>query len=385
MAYVGKRVKQARKLRGLTRLELAEAAGVSVSTLRKLEQEERPSARMETLHALAKALRVPTMSLVKAAEPGGPRVSAATDALWESARAALMKPPVQPDDPATVTGVTEVLEGGVRLYRSHRFGALAAALPPLIRDADALGGNGRPLRHRVLQLAAGALTHTRQFDVAEAVLTRALDTAGDRMESAATVNTLCWLLMRRGRLDEALALATRWADELEPRISRATAAELAAWGLVLLNVSAAAVRDNQPGVAADALRLARAAAAIGREVHPAHEQMRTFGPTTVRMKAVEDALVRDHPDTALRLAARLPRHPVRPSVSVRARHTLAVAEAHARVGQYPEAFGRLSEARAASPEWFPNQTPARDVLRTVLEGRRALTPEMRAMAKSLGL
>ncbi|WP_335938033.1 helix-turn-helix domain-containing protein [Streptomyces sp. PTD5-9] len=388
MTDAGKKVKQARKLSGLTQRELAEYSGVSVSTIRKLEQGERDGARMETLHALARALRLPTMALVVEPREQGP--VSGTPELWAPVRAELMRPPaLEAREPATPHGVASVLADAVPLYRAHRFAELATVLPPLLRDADTLDTDGRGVRVRVLQLAAGALTHTRQFDIAELVVRRALDDAADRMESAATVNTLCWLLMRQGRLDEALRTATHWADELEPRMSRATAAELSAWGLSLLNVSAAAIRNNQPGAASDALKLAASAAtAVGRETRPGHEQMRTFGPISVRMKYVEDALVRDKPDRALRLAAPLPkpqRSAVVPSASVRARHGLDVASAYARLGQFTEAFGKLSEVQAESPEWFPNQSPARDVLRTVVSGRRTLTPEMRRMARTLQL
>nr|MDT0526724.1 transcriptional regulator [Streptomyces sp. DSM 41633] len=82
------------------------------------------------------------------------------------------------------------------------------------------------------------------------------------------------------------------------------------------------------------------------------------------MLTVEDALVKDQPDTALRLAAQMPLFTVRPSSSVRSRHGLDVANAYARLGRFTESFGKLSELQAASPQWFPNQTPARDTLRT---------------------
>lgn len=57
------------------------------------------------------------------------------------------------------------------------------------------------------------------------------------------VSTQCWLLLRRGRLAAAQELATQWADEVEPRISRATPAELSAWGWLLL----AGLRCCDPG------------------------------------------------------------------------------------------------------------------------------------------
>ncbi|MEU9334076.1 helix-turn-helix transcriptional regulator [Streptomyces sp. NPDC048290] len=390
MTEVGKKVKAARKLSGLTQTELAESSGVSLSTIRKLEQGERDGARMETLRALALVLRIPTMSLV--AEPSEDGPTPGTSELWGPVRAALLRPPhVDGDDePPTARGVSDAVAAAVPYYHALRFTDLAAVLPGLINDAEALGSKGRSERLRVLQLAAGALTHTRQFDLAEIVLRRAMDDAADRMTTSATVNSLCWLLMRQGRLDEALKTASHWADELEPRISRATSDELSAWGLLLLNVSAAAVRNNQPGVASDALKFASSAAtALARDVRPTQEQMRTFGPILVRMKTVEDVLVRDRPDRALRLARTLgktaPRSAVLPSASVRARHGLSVASAYARLGQYTEAFGKLSAVQASSPEWFPNQTLARDVLRSVVDGRRKLTPEMRTMAGTLQL
>ncbi|MEU9776186.1 helix-turn-helix transcriptional regulator [Streptomyces sp. NPDC047968] len=385
MTYAGKKVKDARKRSGLTQRELADHSGVSLSTIRKLEQGERSGARMETLHTLAKALRLPTMALV--AEPREEGARAGTRELWEPVRAELVRPPApEAGDPATPAGVARVLAAAEAFYRDHHFAELAAVLPALVHDADTLTEDGRGVRVRVLQLAAGAMTHTRQFDIAELAVRRSLEHAQDRLEASASANTLAWLLIRQGRLDEALALATQWADELEPRVSRATTSELGAWGLLLLRASGAAVRNNQPEVAADMKRLARSAAtAIGREVQVAHETVRTFGPTTVRMLTVEDALVKDRPDTALRLAEQVPLYSVRPSSSVRSRHGLDVANAYARLGRYAEAFGKLSEVQAGSPEWFPNQTPARDALQAVIDGRRTLTPEMRHMADTLQL
>ncbi|WP_217189094.1 helix-turn-helix domain-containing protein [Streptomyces buecherae] len=384
MTYVGKKVKEARKISGLTQRQLADSSGVSLSTIRKLEQGDRESARMETLHALACVLRVETMDLVT--EPREEEAHPETRELWAPVRAELLRPPPsEGDESATASGVALVLGEAVALYKAHRFAELASLLRALLRDADTLPDDGREVRTGVLRRAAGAATHTRQFDIADLAVRRALAQAQDRLEASSIANTLAWLLMRQGRLDEALALATKWADEMEPaRISRATPAELAAWGQLLLRTSAAAVRNNQPHVAADTLKLARGAAAmIGREVHSPHEQVRTFGPTTVRMRTVEDALIRDRPDTALRLADHMPHFAVRPGKAVRSRHKLDVAMAQARLRQFTEAFDTLATVQAGSPEWFPNQTPARDTLQAIIDGRRTLTPEMRRMADAL--
>ncbi|MQS36153.1 helix-turn-helix domain-containing protein [Streptomyces katsurahamanus] len=389
MSSAGKHVKEVRKRRGLTQHGLAEASGVSLSIIRKLEQGERETARLETLRKLAVALRVPTMRLSDGPRPEGPREG--TGERWEAVRAALEQPPLRlesDDDLPTVEGVrTSLAVEALPLYAAHRFSALAEVLAPMLRDAEALGDSGRRVRVRLLQLAGGAMVHTRQFGAAETALRRALDDAGDRMEGAATVNTMCWLLLRKGELDTAYDLAVKWADDIEPRVSRATPTELSAWGSMLLRVSAAAIRNSQTGQADDALRLARSAAVLlGREHAPESEILRAFGPTTVKLKAAENASVADRPDAVLRLAESIsPRSLKAATSSNRNRYLLDVAHAHARTRQYSEAFGKLEQIREDSPEWLPNQRYARDILAKILKGRRTLTADMRTMADVVGL
>jgi hypothetical protein len=164
-----------------------------------------------------------------------------------------------------------------------------------------------------LQLTGWLLTQTRQFDAAEEALERALDYAPDRVQAATTVSTMCWLLLRRGRLAQARDLATQWADQTEPRMSKATSAELSAWGWLLLRASAAAIRDAREGEADDTLRYARTAAvAMGREYAPKNDFLQTFGPLTVELKHAENAMINDKPDLVLQLAERVPTGGLRP-------------------------------------------------------------------------
>jgi transcriptional regulator with XRE-family HTH domain len=380
-------VKTVRKRRGLSQRELSEASGVSVSTIRKLEQGERETARLETLRKLAQVLRVSTMSLAHGRNPEDPDTE--TVDRWEAVRNALERPPVVlglDDEPPTVGGVRAALIETEPLFSGDQFASLAVMLPPLLRDAEALGPEGRSVRVRLLQLAGWLMVQTRQFRAAETALERALDDAADRMEGAATVNTLCWLLLRQGELGKAYDLAVKWADETEPRMSRATPAELSTWGWMLLRVSAAAVRNSQPGDAEDALKFASAAAvALGREYAPENDFLRTFGPTTVKLKAAENASVIDRPDLVLRIAERIPAFSLKPTSTNRNRHLLDVADAHAKTGNYADAFEKLGLIHGESPEWLPHQRYARDILGRVIRGRRTLTAEMRTMADVVGL
>ncbi|MYZ35155.1 MULTISPECIES: helix-turn-helix transcriptional regulator [unclassified Streptomyces] len=387
MSTAGQRVKDVRKRRGLSQRELADASGVSLSLIRKLEQGERETARLETLRKLAHSLRVPTMQLA-----GGPNPEDASEETvdrWTAVREALERPPLAAgldDEPPTVSGVRAALRETEPLFSGDQFAALSVMLPPLLRDAEALGPEGRPVRVRLLQLAGWLMTQTRQFKAAETALERALDDSADRLEGAATVNTLCWLLLRQGELGKAYDLSVKWADDVEPRVSRATPAELSTWGWMLLRVSAAAVRNSQPGDAEDALKFATAAAvALGREYAPENDFLRTFGPTTVKLKAAENAGVIDRPDMVLRLAERIPFSGLKPTSNNRNRHLLDVSDALVKTGNYADAFGKLEQINADSPEWLPNQRYARDILGRVISGRRTLTAEMRTMADVVGL
>ncbi|MFH8414318.1 helix-turn-helix domain-containing protein [Streptomyces collinus] len=388
-ANLGERLRETRKRRGLSQRELSDQSGVSLSLIRKLEQGERNDTRLETARQLASALKVPTTRLI--AEHA--EVAADEDEVnrWAPVHAALAASPEVDgaSEAPTYDGVREALEAAVPLFAGDRFAELGTALPPLLRDAEMLielDPRGRPLRARLLELTGWLMTQTRQFDAAEMALERALDDAADRIQGAATVNTQCWLLLRRGKLAEARELAAHWADEVEPRMSRATPAELSTWGWLLLRLSAAAIRDNRPGEAEDALRLAYSAAvALGRECTPEGDFLRAFGPVTVALKRTENAMVAGRPDKVLTLASSISADSLKPSSNNRNRHLLDVASAQTHLRQYAEAVDTFQKIRAGSPQWLPNQRYAKDILGRIVTKRRTLTPEMRELADLVSL
>ncbi|WP_190856090.1 helix-turn-helix transcriptional regulator [Actinomadura sp. RB99] len=377
---VGERLRAVRKRRGLTQRELSSLSGVSISLIRKLEQGEKEDTRLETLRKLASALSVSTSDLIES--PARGVLESNGHEQWEPVRRALNgRHGTSPGEAPTVRGVSDALAALMPLFSGDQYSRLSAALPPLLRDADELGADARPVRARLLHHTGWLLTQTRQFDAADAALRRALDEAPDRLEAAAIVSTLAWLEIRQGRLAESLAVASRWADEIEPRMSRATMAELATWGWLLVRLSAAAVRNAQPGDAEDAIRLARAAAvAMGAEYAPRNDFLQAFGPLTVAMKRAENAMVEDRPDRVLAMSQRIPVADLRPTSNNRNRHLLDVAQARVSLRQHAEAFDMLQRIRHDAPEWLPNQRYARDILGQIISRRRTLTSEMREFA-----
>ncbi|MEU7942429.1 helix-turn-helix domain-containing protein [Microbispora bryophytorum] len=379
-----------RKRRGLTQPELARASGVSASYISKIETGQHVDVRIETVRKLAVVLRVQTTTLMgkRGDAEAAPMSGAVLPAeVWEPTRRALVGQYGQPDEEPTVAGVTAALDGMKPSLAANRYGDVAQVLPALIRDAEALNGAGRGVLSQVLNTAGWTLTQTRQFTLAEPTLRQALDMADDRLDAAAAVNTLVWLYLRQGKLDHARVLATQWADDIEPRMSRATVRELTMWGRLLLGITNAAVRDNRPGEAEDTLRLAASAAtAIGREVESDSSTTRTFGPVTVAMIRAESATIQDRPDETLRIAARIPSSGVLHAISAsRNRHRLDVAAALVSTRRVPEAVTVMAELAAHSPQWLAQQRYARDTLTRVLRRRRTLTMEMRNLANLMGM
>jgi transcriptional regulator with XRE-family HTH domain len=389
---LSERLRVVRKRRGLTQRELANRSGVSYSLIGKIEEGERENTRLETLHKLAIVLRVPTSALAAGPDAAEPERTDVEE--WAPVRRALEgsaegEPPEEP----TLEGLRAAFASAVPLLIANHYADVRVLLPPLLRDADVLVAtsvNGaqsaaRQLRAQIRQVAALLMSHTWQFDVAEHAIEMALDDAGDTLTAMSVVDEQCWGLIRAGRLAETRDLAARWADDSEPRVTKGTRDELAAWGRFLLRLSTAAARDNRPGEAQEALKFAKVAAiAVGSEFALPYNPWQVFGPATVAVIQAENAIVQDRPDVTLGLAEHLDvqRFPVSRHYY---RHRLDVARAHVSLREYGDAVGVLEEVRRAAPEWLVQQRYARDILSIVIARRRTLTAEMRELADFLRL
>jgi len=389
---LGDRLTKARKRRGLTQRELAGASGLSPSLIKKLEQGTYGDVRLETVHKLAVALGVPTTILAAGTRPEDPEHGEVE--AWAPVRRALEGiTGSEPAEEPTVEGVTTAVDDAVVAVRDSRYTDLQRTLPALLRDTDtlvAVSVNGaqteaRRLRSRSRQITGFMMGQTWQFTAASEAISLAAADATDDFTAMAAADWKCWTLIRQGRFGEAIRLASRWADDAEPRVSRATPDQLAAWGRFLIRVSTAAVRDNRPGEAQETLRLARmAAAGIGRDIIPRFNPWQVFGPLTVTMFHAQNALIQDRPDLALTVAQKMPDRgfPLRETWN---RHRLDLARAHTSLKQYGEAVAILQDIRHAAPEWLVQQRYAQDILNRIIDRRRTLTPEMRELANFIRL
>lgn len=151
---------------------------------------------------------------------------------------------------------------------------------------------------------------------------------------------------------------------------------------------------NRPQEARHYHRVATTAASAVKREHTGSffRHWTTFGPLTVGMKGVEDAMVVGDVRTAVRKAGEDALSPKawkstgRPSDDNWNRHRMDVARAHARTGDLTAAMDELTGVRRASPQWLQHQHVAAETMQEVLKKRkRTLTAEMRDMASYLGV
>ncbi|RBM04597.1 helix-turn-helix domain-containing protein [Streptomyces sp. PT12] len=313
----GRHLRSLRHDRGLTRGALAERAGLSPGVVKKVENGG--SARIETYHALARALGVRTSRLFEAGPPAPTTADERGLSLLPLRQA--IAPAVTATGPLGSDAVETTPDPGAmertaaavaHAYSADTYTTVAELLPPLIRSAHIavrhfdhgpLHEQALRLRGRVLQMAGRYLVQVRAYDLAHMALTDAVRDASasrDQGGVAAAVYQQGWLLLRQGRFDEAERVSVITADESEPRVSRATRADLGAWGKLLMHASSAAARNNRPTEAREMLRLARTAGtALGGATARDDGSWGSFDWRTVAYQAIENHMVAEHPRRAL--------------------------------------------------------------------------------------
>ncbi|MET8681666.1 helix-turn-helix transcriptional regulator [Streptomyces sp. NPDC004647] len=402
-------IRNYRRRAGLSQEQLAEESGLSVGVVRKVEQGG--SARVETLHALARALGTTTSSLFAAGAPGPVRFNDGDTVRLTALRRALM-PPVglteifaEPEQVVDIAVIQRDIDDSHSLYHADRYDSVAKKLPGILTAAEAAvaaSGEGEP-RQRAIMVRASAflltgkyLTQVRRYDMAYHALSQGIRDAretGQTLVAATGVVGMGWLLLRQDRFDEAERLAATTASEVEPRISGASPGQLAVWGELCQRVASAAMRNNREDVAKEARRMsATAASALNVEHVNFREHWTTFGPVTAEAKAIEDLSLIGDARGVLRRAdegavgRKALKRLGRPSQNNWDRHRLDIARAHALLGSHQDAMDELNTIRRTSPEWLKHQRMAGYVMSDILAHRkRTLTQDMREMASHLGV
>ncbi|RKN05184.1 helix-turn-helix domain-containing protein [Streptomyces radicis] len=396
----GDRLREIRLLRGLTQEDLAERSGLSLPTVKKIEQGG--SARIETYHALARGLRIRTSQLFEPGDQPSRRDHADDDRIDLLPMRKAVAPALGPGGHLHVETVEiepdlDQLRATARAldeaYHRDDYVTTSRLLPPLIRSAHTAVAHfdGGPqhvdalrLRSDALQQAGRLLTQIRVYDLAQMALRDAMRdsaAAGDVLAEAAAVDLQGWALVRQARLDEAEGVALATAEAIEPRLSRASRDELAVWGRLLVRASGAAARNNRPAEARDILHVARAAgSALGQRTGGAGYKSGAFNQLSAAYQAIENHMIADRPDRVLGMSERIAAADASTS-NTRHRHLLDVARAHVALRQDGDAEDILDALHEESPDWLRHQQMASEVFADLLRKRKRLTGRQRRLAQ----
>ncbi|MGJ6961158.1 helix-turn-helix domain-containing protein [Streptosporangium sp. G11] len=375
---IGQRLAVARRYTGLTQEALAERAGVNVDTIRKLEQGQRQSARVSTANALATALGITTTELLLGVVP---QVERGDDPQLLAIRRALVPagdwlPAVDvegEDAPPDIEALRESVADAWSSYHGGDFATLGRTVPDLLTEArvavrentNSRAAAASAVLAKTSQLAAHVLVQHGQEDLALLGLDRAAAAArdsDDAMLPAMITNSVSWIFLRTGRLDDSEQVATRAADTIEPKF-RSDRHQVSVYGGLLLSGMTAAARAERYDTARELLRVAQAAAQMVGD--STDRWTSVFGPTSVSMQAVQLETTAGEWGKALELARRVPMAAQTPE-SWRARFMLDVAHAQTETHRDTAAVETLQTIRRLAPGWLRQHGLARAVVRELM-------------------
>jgi transcriptional regulator with XRE-family HTH domain len=376
--------------------ELAEAAGVSIDVIRKLEQEVRHTASITTLQKIARALDVDLATLFggpasfPSADPGRGTVAirqalTPVDGLLDEA-----VPEVREGERVDMDDARRIMTYAWGQYWAGRFEELSASLPLAIAQLRATvhmtHAGDRAVVHDLLArtywVTSCVLGRCGQAELAWLAITQALHACrhgSDQILDAAIRGSVSTQLVRQGRYDEAARVALRAATAIEPAGDVALP-HLSVYGSLLADASVAMGHDQRVDMARELLTESKAVAArLGVD---RNDYDTAFGPSQVIGRIVLVNVMTDNYVEALDAARTMPHDSGLPLIS-RAWHLANTAYAHAQLGHVNAAKNSLFTGEAMAPEWTRHYELARQTAAELV--RRDRDPRLRDLATRLAV
>ncbi|MYS86376.1 helix-turn-helix domain-containing protein [Embleya scabrispora] len=396
---IGDRIARLRLRRDHTQESLAAVAGVSVDVVRKLEQNQRLTARLATLNALARALDVETSILIgqpttfegAAHRDPLPSLLALRRAVTPVSELIEDEMEVADGESPSVLDLRASLRSTEVIRREGKLSEIAAVLPRLISDARSAtrehSGADRAASFAILaeayQVAATTLAAFGKEDAAYTAMERAGIAArhsDDPRLEVMGMSTLSWIFSKQGRIDDAQRVAEATAEKIEPSWTKTPLIDVALWGILLLRAASAAVRAERKDTAAELLRLANAAAArIGTD---RIDYATPFGPTNAGVATVNAFVEMDRPEQALAEARRITDLTSLPP-TWQARYYVDRALAHIDLANDDRATRAMLKAEHTAPEWMRYHATSRRVVADLASRERRRSAPILALADRL--
>uniref|UniRef100_A0AAU2AGL4 Helix-turn-helix domain-containing protein n=1 Tax=Streptomyces sp. NBC_00093 TaxID=2975649 RepID=A0AAU2AGL4_9ACTN len=398
--HLGDRLKRLRRVAGLTQEGLAEKSNLSVDTVKNLEQRQRRSASLPTLHALSGGLGVELTSLL-GDPPGVPSNGEADPPQLVALRRAIMPPMfAPPPEPSGVEKLTlpllcKEIAAAWTLYHDAEFAALMEVLPGIVNDARfaaAVGtgdqrAEGQAALGKSLQLAGHLAIRLGKTDLALSALERAMNAADDSSDpllGAMVTNSVAWNCQRQNRLGDAEHAAVYAADRVEQENS-STAEGVRVWGGLVMSAATSAARSGDYDKASDMMQTAEdATSQLAKLPTPVDGKMvSVFSRSSVRIERVRLAVQHGRPDEALSLAKGMRLSADTPP-SWRTWLLLDVARAHTDLGDAEGAVKALERLHRIAPAWMRHHTLAVAIVTDLWAGPYR-PPGLRKLAEFLGV
>lgn len=390
-ASIGKRIAHFRERRGIEQAALAGRVGKSRSWLCQIESGARQIDRFGAIIDLARELRVDPWELTghrgDLAPDGAVQLHPAIPAIRAALDTVTVDPPGgEPSVAALSDRVRTVWDDW--FTDASRFDATGELLPGLLVDVKsavhALEGSERRAMQRQLSLTyqlirmfakrVGSLRDALR--AADRAIVAAQD-AGDLPLVAAGMWNLAVAHSSMGEVEQAGDVARQAAEMLRPGLPDASAEHMSMWGQIHLIQAVSAARVYDKTGTWDCLETAERAA---RRTGERNDFWTAFGPTNVRMHAVNAAVEIGEPGEALH-AAREVDPSVVPSVERRFSHEMEIAAIYGQRRDDEACLFALLHAEQVSPHNARYSISMKELSRDLLRRESRLTH--RAQARGL--
>ncbi|MFC8124452.1 helix-turn-helix domain-containing protein [Streptomyces sp. NPDC057302] len=403
---VAKRLKTARKMRGLSAAQLAQRVNISDSYLKKIEAGSRKaSARL--LLDLARALHIGPEVLTGQPYYGSPEAEDRIQAVVPELRRLLLCYD-SPDDLVTGPRSLAVLGSEVdqiaALRRDAKYAPMGPLLVPVVSELThiALAGHNEDTTRTAYghlarsYRAVNSLAHKMgHHDLSNTALERvrwAADRSGDPLMQVTASYLVAGAMLRTGAYQPARKLLDGLRPELERLMpERAYSAEaLALDGAIALKLAVVEARSGNRDAAEGYLEEAESISAWAGDVDSDAYEM-SFGPTNIkihRVHALIDACDTEQAVARLREWGTDGRVWTPPSSTVGERashHHIDTAHARLAEGDVRGAFGDLKQARLIAPNHTRFHPSARETTAALVRQDRSPSEELTHFAQWQGV
>ena len=374
---VGDRIAFYRRRRALTQRVLADLVGRSEDWLSKVERNEREVRRLDVISDLARALRVSVGDLlgqpvlVEDSQPKDDDVPAVRDALMSHRRLSQTLFGSAAVDAIAVEPVMRFTGHAWRNYQQGRLGRVIAALPNLIKSAQALEEASAPddplpwiTSARIHHLAATTLAKIGEADLSWIAAERAMSAAersGDPLSLASAARAGTHALLAVGRFDDAVNLGQTAADWLAKHVDQDDPAALSIAGMLHLRTAIAAAHRQDRSTTTTLLAAAdQAATRLGRD---ADYWQTSFGPTNVQLHRVAASLDLGDVAWVVEYGSQVDTSHLPAERSTA--HQVDLARAYSYVARDDDALAQLLDAEVAAPQIVRHSAVVRDTVKSL--------------------